>query len=234
MHIFYIPEISGNYIVLPEEESKHCIRVLRMVQGDSLQVVDGMGNFIDCIVSDPRPKRCIVEIKKTIPEFGKRSFHLHLAIAPTKNMDRLEWFLEKATEIGVDEITPLLCEHSERKAINPERLQRVMVAAMKQSVKAYLPKLNSLTRIDQLIKSSEETTKLIAYCGDFDEPHAKAHIVKGNSILFLVGPEGDFSPNEVSHALANGFISVGLGPSRLRTETAGVVACTIANLCNEC
>jgi 16S rRNA (uracil1498-N3)-methyltransferase len=233
MHIFYIPEVTENYIVLPEEESKHCIRVLRMAQGDSLQVVDGKGNFLNCIVSDPHPKRCIVQIMNTVPNFGKRNFHLHIAIAPTKNLDRFEWFLEKATEIGIDEITPLLCEHSERKNINPERLNRVMVAAMKQSVKAFLPNLNEITKIDNLIKSSQASSKLMAYCGNFNEPHAMSKIVKGNSLLFLIGPEGDFSPSEVNLALENGFSSVGLGPSRLRTETAGVVACTIANLCNE-
>jgi 16S rRNA (uracil1498-N3)-methyltransferase len=233
MHIFYIPEVSENYIILPEEESKHCVRVLRMVNGDTLQVVDGKGNFLNCSVTDPHPKRCIVQIMDTQSEFGKRNFHLHIAIAPTKNLDRFEWFLEKSTEIGIDEITPLLCEHSERKSINHDRLNRIMISAMKQSVKAYLPKLNDLTKFDNLIKSAQESTKLMAYCGDFTEPHAFSKIVKSNSLLFLIGPEGDFSPSEVTLALKNGFSSVGLGPSRLRTETAGVVACTLANLMND-
>ncbi|PKP35565.1 MAG: 16S rRNA (uracil(1498)-N(3))-methyltransferase [Bacteroidetes bacterium HGW-Bacteroidetes-15] len=232
MHIFYIPKITGNTIILPEEESKHCVRVLRMVQGDLLQIVDGNGNLFTCKIVDPHPKHCSVEIIETKNEFGKRNFHLHIAIAPTKNIDRFEWFLEKATEIGIDEITPILCDHSERKVVNVERLQRVITAAMKQSIKAYMPKINPITPFGNVIISAKEKTKMIAYCGNFDEPHAKNLIVQGDSLLFLIGPEGDFSPAEVDLSISNGFKSVGLGPSRLRTETAGVVACAIANISN--
>jgi 16S rRNA (uracil1498-N3)-methyltransferase len=229
MQIFYIPQIVGNSVTLPEEESKHCIRVLRMVKGDAIQLVDGKGTLYHCSISDDNAKRCTVTINNIESEFGKRNFKLHIAIAPTKNIERIEWFLEKCTEIGIDEITPILCERSERKNINQERLERVVVAAMKQSVKAYLPKLNSLTPIDKLIQNATESTKLIAYCGDFQNIHAKKLIKTGKSILFLIGPEGDFSPSEVEKAVKNGFKVVGLGSSRLRTETAGVVACTLAN-----
>ncbi len=233
MHIFYIPQISGNSIVLPEDESKHCVRVLRLGIGDIIHIVDGQGALLTCSITDAHPKRCAVEVTSAQHEFGKRNFNLHIAIAPTKNIDRFEWFLEKATEIGIDEITPLLCEHSERKSVNLDRMERVVTAAMKQSIKAYMPKLNPLTPFNDLVNNSSYSHNLIAYCGDFNEPHAKTLIEKGNSILFLIGPEGDFSPAELDLAQQNGFLTTGLGPSRLRTETAGVVACTIANLRNQ-
>lgn len=229
MHIFYIPQVFDKTIALSEDESKHCIRVLRMNQGDEFRAIDGMGNLYHCKITDPHPKRCIAEIVRVENVYGKRPFHLHIAIAPTKNIDRFEWFLEKVTEIGIDEITPLLCEHSERKNVNNERLERVMVAAIKQSVKAYLPKLNPLTPFEKVVKNTNENLKTIAYCGDFDEPNLTNEIKKGESLLVLIGPEGDFSPYEVNLATSNGFKTVGLGKSRLRTETAGVVACTIAN-----
>jgi 16S rRNA (uracil1498-N3)-methyltransferase len=233
MHIFYIPYISGNSITLPEDESKHCIRVLRLSIGDDIHVIDGLGNLLTCRIADANPKRCTAISIKTQPEFGKRNFYLHIAIAPTKNIDRFEWFLEKATEIGIDEITPLLCEHSERKNVNIDRIERVVIAAMKQSIKAYKPKLNPITSFSKIITSSDENTKMIAYCGEFNSPHANNYIAKGNSLLFLIGPEGDFSQYEVDKAQQNGFISVGLGSSRLRTETAGIVACTTSNLIND-
>lgn len=232
MHIFYIPQISGNSIVLPEDESKHCVRVLRLTAGDTVSIVDGQGTMLTCCITDPHPKRCTVEVVETHSEFGKRDFYLHLAIAPTKNIERFEWFLEKATEIGIDEITPLLCEHSERKSVNPERLERVIVAAMKQSIKAYKPKLNPLMPFSDILGMEPNSNKLIGYCADFNEPQAKNLIHQGESVLFLIGPEGDFSPTEVELALHNGFKTTGLGPSRLRTETAGVVACALTNFIN--
>lgn len=233
MHIFYIPQITGSTFTLPEDESKHCVRVLRLSAGDTINIVDGKGTMLTCSIIDAHPKRCEVQVMESAIEFGKRSFYLHIAIAPTKNIDRFEWFLEKATEIGIDEITPLLCEHSERKTINHDRLERVITAAMKQSIKAYMPKLNPLTSFKDIATKHFDGNKLIAYCGNFDEPHAKNLISKGEKVLMLIGPEGDFNPNEVELALQNGFKTTGLGPSRLRTETAGVVACTTANLINQ-
>jgi len=233
MQIFYLPDISGSLITLSEEESKHCIRVLRMSQGDEIDAVDGKGTYYSCIIVEPNPKHCKVSVSRRIEEFGKRNFHLHIAMAPTKNIDRFEWFLEKATEIGIDEVTPLLCLHSERKSVNVDRLQRVMVSAMKQSEKAYLPLLNPMIEFSQFINLASEHTKLIAYCGDFNNTHISKHLIKGSSVLVLIGPEGDFSPDEINAAKNNNFIITGLGNSRLRTETAGVVACTIANSLNE-
>ena len=163
----------------------------------------------------------------------KETFIYTLPLQPPRVSTDLNGIFEKSTEIGVDVVTPLLCEHSERKNLNHDRLERVLIAAMKQSVKAYLPKLNPLTPFSQFITSQQEQQKLIAYCGNYDEPHAKSLIKKGESILYLIGPEGDFSPQEVDLARLNGFSTVGLGPSRLRTETAGVVVCTMANLINQ-
>lgn len=233
MQLFYIPEITGNLITLPEDESKHCIRVLRMKLGDNVDIVDGKGNLFSCSIVDTNPKRCVVSVSKKVEEHGKRSFELHIAIAPTKNIERFEWFLEKTTEVGIDKVTPLLCEHSERKSVNPERLERILVSAMKQSGKAYLPKLMNFMKFRDLVMNASEDIKLIAYCGDFTYTHIKNHLVMGKSVLILIGPEGDFSPDEVSFAVNHGFKTIGLGESRLRTETAGVVACIIANVTNE-
>lgn len=233
MNIFYTPDIDGEQYTLSEQESKHCIRVLRNSIGDELTLVDGSGGLYKSEIIDANPKRCSVRVIEKIEEFQKRDFHVHLAIAPTKNNDRLEWFLEKATEIGLNEITPLLCEHSERKQIKQERLEKVVVSAMKQSLKAYLPKLNNLTTFETLLANSEADQKFIAHCEDGDKNHLYNEIEKGQNVLILIGPEGDFSPLEIEKALKFGFKPISLGESRLRTETAGVVATQIVNLVNE-
>ncbi len=233
MQLFYVPHITKNEIVLDETESKHAIRVLRLNAGDKVQVVDGNGGFYTAEINDPHPKKCRLVLIESIREFGKRDFRLHIAIAPTKNNDRFEWFLEKATEIGIDEITPLLCERSERKTIKPERLEKVLISAMKQSVKAYLPKLNPMTPFGKFLEESKASQKFIAHCNEGEKPHLKNEIRAGGSVLVLTGPEGDFSPEEVEQAQKSGFKSISLGNSRLRTETAGVVACHIVNLDNE-
>ncbi len=232
MQLFYIPLVPGKSIILPEEESKHCVRVLRMAKGHTLQMVDGKGNLYHGTITDDNPKRCAIAIDRVELEFEKRSFRLHIAMAPTKNIERFEWFLEKCTEIGIDEITPIVCEHSERRLINRDRLERVMVSAMKQSVKACLPVLNELTPFSALIQNATEETKLIAYCGNFNNKHLKELIQPKRSVLILIGPEGDFSPSEVSLSWSHHFYTVSLGKSRLRTETAGVYACSIANAMN--
>jgi 16S rRNA (uracil1498-N3)-methyltransferase len=233
MQLFYVPHITKNEIVLDETESKHAIRVLRLNAGDKVQVVDGTGGFYTAEITDPHPKKCRLVLIESIREYGKRDFRLHIAIAPTKNNDRFEWFLEKATEIGIDEITPLLCERSERKTIKQERLEKVLISAMKQSVKAYLPKLNPMTPFGEFLEESNASQKFIAHCNEGEKPHLKNEIRAGGSVLVLTGPEGDFSPEEVEKAQKSGFKSISLGNSRLRTETAGVVACHIVNLDNE-
>jgi len=233
MQLFYVPNISGTEVFLDETESKHSVRVLRLQKGSRVQIVNGGGGFYEVEISDANPKKCRLSIVKSQLEFGKKDFHLHIAIAPTKNIDRFEWFLEKATEIGIDEITPLLTSHSERKTVNPERLEKILVSAMKQSLKAYLPKLNDFTPIKQLVISNKTENKYIAYCDEIEKQHLKDLVKRGKETLILIGPEGDFSPDEIQLALENGFKVVSLGTARLRTETAGIVACHIVNLANE-
>jgi 16S rRNA (uracil1498-N3)-methyltransferase len=233
MHIFYTPDISGNTFILDETESKHCIRVLRLEKGDEITLVDGRGGYYLAEINDPNPKRCMVEVVRSEKKFGLKNFQVHIAIAPTKNIERMEWFLEKATEIGINRIIPLLCQHSERKEIKPERLEKVMVSAMKQSLKAYLPQLDELTKFSDLIRQPFDGQKFIAHCEDQHRDLLKNQIVPNQKTLILIGPEGDFSPEEIQAAIQAGFKPVSLGNSRLRTETAGVIACHTVNLMNE-
>lgn len=233
MQLFYVPNFSGTEIIFDETESKHAVRVLRLQNGNRVKVVDGKGGFYQAEISDANPKKCKLSIIGFNKEFGKKDFHLHIAIAPTKNIDRFEWFLEKATEIGIDEITPLLTSHSERKTVNPERLEKILVSAMKQSLKAYLPKMNNMTTFKELVINNKTENKYIAYCDEIRKEHLKNVGIRGKNALILIGPEGDFSPDEIQVALENSFKVVSLGNARLRTETAGIVACHIVNLANE-
>jgi 16S rRNA (uracil1498-N3)-methyltransferase len=232
MHIFYTPDISGIRYTLDETESKHCIRVLRLEKGDEITLVDGRGGFFTAEISDPNPKRCSVTVTRSELNVGLSSYQVHVAIAPTKNIERLEWFLEKGTEIGISRITPLLCRFSERKEIKNERLEKVMVSAMKQSLKAYLPQLDPLTRFSDLIGQPFEGQKFIAHCDEQHRDLLKKMILPNRPYLILIGPEGDFSSEEITQAIEAGFHTVSLGESRLRTETAGVVACHTFHLMN--
>lgn len=238
MHLFYTPDITFDtkLYTLSEDESKHCVRVLRMKEGDHIHLIDGKGSFYDAVIADANPKHCTVSIQSIQADEGKRSFFIHIAVAPTKNTDRLEWFLEKSTEIGIDEITPMECEHSERAVVKTDRLNRVITAAMKQSMKAFHPQLNELKRFKEVIMQSKEFEgqKFIAHCrpGDDKLPLKQAY-KKGSNAFVLIGPEGDFSIDEVKLATEHGFIPISLGSSRLRTETAAVVACHTINLLND-
>jgi 16S rRNA (uracil1498-N3)-methyltransferase len=233
MHIFYTPELSGNTYTLDESESKHCVRVLRLEQGDEIILVDGRGGMFTARIEDPNPKRCAVKVVKSELNYGLRSFSVHIAIAPTKNIERIEWFLEKATEIGIDRVTPLLCRFSERKEIKSDRLEKVMISAMKQSIKAKLPQLDPLTKFSEFIAQPFEGQKFIAHCDEQHRDLLKKMIIPNQNYLILIGPEGDFSSEEIEKAMLAGFHPVSLGDSRLRTETAGVVACHTFNLMNE-
>ncbi len=235
MHLSFAPQLSGTNILLSEEESKHCIQVLRMKEGDELMLVDGEGGFYRARITMAHPKKCEIEIFATEKNYNKRNFYLHLACAPTKNNERFEWFLEKATEIGIDTITPLQCEHSERNVIKPERLEKVLVSAMKQSLKAYKPELRESTLFKNFIAQSKGFTgqKFIAHCHPSPKIILKNSYQIGKDVLVLIGPEGDFSLEEVALAEANNFISVSLSTSRLRTETAALVACQTLNMMNE-
>ncbi len=230
MNIFYAPDIAVAHF-LPEEESSHCIRVLRMRAGCEVTIADGKGSFFKAVIVDANPKKCSVNILERRRDEPK-DFYVHIAIAPTKSIDRFEFFLEKATEIGIDEITPLLCEHSERKAVKRERLEKVLVSSMKQSLRSALPRLNEMTSFQELIVKKYSGKKFIAHLSP-DSARLKDICKKNENAFVLIGPEGDFSQKELNLALKNGFGPVRLGPSRLRTETAGIVACEIINMINE-
>ncbi len=233
MNIFYTPEIENEKsFTLNENESKHAIRVLRLKVGDNLTLVNGLGSFFDATITDDNPKRCEVEITKTTIENNTKP-QLHIAIAPTKNNDRTEWFIEKCTEIGISQISPILCKHSERKKIKEERFVKTAVSAMKQSLKATLPLVTELTPFNKFITQPFDGNKYIAHCYSENQKHYKDLYTKGENCLILIGPEGDFSADEVKLAIENGFEPITFGASRLRTETAGVVACTTFNIINE-
>lgn len=231
MYLFYTPHIAVSHC-LSEEESAHCVRVLRYTLGDEILLTDGQGTTYTARITNPHPKHCEFEILSSEKQESNHAFRLHIAIAPTKNVERLEWMVEKCTEIGVDEITPILCRFSERKQLRTDRLEKIILSAAKQSLTPYLPKLNELTPYDELIRRATEQDRFIAHCYKNEKRELKDLIRKGNSVLVLIGPEGDFSEQEVQDALSLGFLPVSLGNSRLRTETAGVVACHTAVLMN--
>jgi 16S rRNA (uracil1498-N3)-methyltransferase len=246
MNLFYAANIHpGSPLVLSEEESGHCIRVLRMKAGSTLYFTDGKGFFYKAVIVSDHPKKCTVNIIQTIPDHAKRNFHITVAMAPPKSNERFEWFLEKATEIGCDEIAPLKCIHSERTRINPERLNKVIVSALKQCLKSQLPVLSKLQDYETFILSVKQFNgqKYIAHIpelstAEFPPPNPNGVLLqsvykKGNNCIIAVGPEGGFSKAEIETAIENGFIPVSLGRSRLRVETAGIVACSIANALNQ-
>jgi 16S rRNA (uracil1498-N3)-methyltransferase len=235
MHIFYTPDIGTATYTLSEEESKHCIRVLRLKTGDQIQLVDGKGGWHLSEIVDDHPKRCSVSIISKRQEEKKRSWQLHIAIAPTKNMDRLEWFVEKATETGIDRISLLDCDTSERTIVKTERLERVAVSAMKQSMSAWLPVISEMTSFKSFVKElDKDGPNFIAHCHSREQlPHLKTVYKKGTSATVMIGPEGDFSGPEIEMAKAVGCAEIGLGSSRLRTETAALYACTALNILNE-
>jgi 16S rRNA (uracil1498-N3)-methyltransferase len=233
MHLFYTPNIQSSQYVLDKEESTHCVRVLRLTEGSEIHLTDGKGNLYRAELVSASPKECIVEIIETYCEYGKLNFDLHIAIAPTKNIDRFEWFLEKATEIGISQITPIICEHSERIIVKPERLKKIITSAVKQSLKAYHPVLNEAIKLKDFLKEDFKENKFIAHCEKDEKQLLQNVYQKGNNALILIGPEGDFSMNEINAALEKDFIPISLGKSRLRTETAGIIACHTINLINE-
>ncbi len=232
MHVFYTPEILTNP-ELPEEEAGHCLRVLRLTTGDEVMLTDGQGSFYKAVISAASGKRCQVRIIETLPQEKGWTGHLHVAMAPTKNMDRTEWFAEKATEIGFDELTFLNCRYSERKVIKTERIEKILVSAIKQSLKANKPILNEMTPFDRFITQDFAGQKFIAHCYPGEKTLLKDAVRPGEDAVVLIGPEGDFSEEEVAKALAAGFRPISLGKSRLRTETAALVACHTLNLLNQ-
>jgi len=221
--LFYAPDIRHNPI-LPEQESLHCARVLRMREGDLLTVTNGQGQFFDCRLLHSHPKKSMVTILREWEEPRKRTFLLHIAFSPAKQMDRNEWFVEKATEIGIDRFTPILCSYSERKEIKRERLDKIAISAMKQSQQSRLPLIDEMRPFGELITQPFSGRKFIAHCYDLPRSPLTQTYRKGEDALILIGPEGDFSREEVEKAIATGFEPITLGKSRLRTETACLAA----------
>ena len=235
MQLFYAPEITLPRYTLSEEESKHCVRVLRMEVGDELHITDGKGNMHRCKVVDNNVKRCVVEVVESEAEYQKMEYELTVAIAPTKIIDRFEWFLEKSTEVGISEIYPIECDHSERRQLKLDREQKVVTSAVKQSLKAYHPVLHPLTSVRDVIAMPFEGAKFIAHCNSElgEREYLGRLLKKGEKTLILIGPEGDFSPEEINFALQNGFKAISLGKERLRTETAAVVATVVTATINK-
>ena len=247
MELFYAYEVSGRFCRLDAEESGHCVRVLRHRAGDEIDVIDGLGTLYHCRLTQDSPKGAEAEILSQQADWGSHPYHLTLGCCPTKNNDRFEWFVEKATELGVDRIVPLIGDHSERKVYKTERAQRIALSATKQSLKALIPEISDPISVKDFVchsERSEESVFLIAYCFE-DETHPRRSIreileTPGQTggdvkdITILIGPEGDFSPEEAKLALEHGYIPVHLGPSRLRTETAAVTAVESVYLIKSC
>lgn len=243
IRFFYVPN-ADSVNELPEEEAQHAVRVLRLGMGDEMMLMDGQGTFYRGVVTEATKKRCLYRIEEVLPQERQWLPHLHIAMAPTKNMDRTEWFAEKATEIGFDELTFLRCQWSERTVIKTERVDKILVSAMKQSRKAWKPVLNEMTDFKVFLQKIEEQEKasgvtkqkFICHCHEEDlggKVPLKDAVKSGEDVLVMVGPEGDFSMDEVKMAVEKGFQSVTLGKSRLRTETAALVVAHIINLVNQ-
>jgi 16S rRNA (uracil1498-N3)-methyltransferase len=226
MQVFYAPGIKGKVHILGEKESGHCIRVLRMKKNTPVKLIDGRGNLYEGFVSVPDPKGCEISITGITADFERRPYKLHIAISPLKNPERFEWFIEKSVEIGIDEITPLICRNSEKKSVKPERINNIIVSAMKQSLKTVLTSFNDPVEFSEFVTRKNDCKKIISHCSArFDRRAISDLYVREDDALILIGPEGDFSDDEISLALNNGFKSAHLGKSRLRTETAGIAAC---------
>ncbi|MDD7454754.1 MAG: RsmE family RNA methyltransferase [Bacteroidales bacterium] len=251
MEIFYTDMVDGREAKLDSEESTHAVKVLRHRRGDEITVVDGLGNMFHCRLTDDSPKGAVAEILEKVPGWGAHPYSLNMAVCPTKNIDRLEWFCEKATELGVDAITPIIGERSERRVFKPERCKKIVLSAMKQSLKAQLPTVFDAVPLKDFLSQDVPGLKLICYCfegnarrksiTDVLNEYATKTTGIGTAnhcpetpdepkITILIGPEGDFSPEEANLAVSRGYIPVHLGQSRLRTETAALTAVTATYL----
>ncbi|MEM8508594.1 MAG: 16S rRNA (uracil(1498)-N(3))-methyltransferase [Bacteroidota bacterium] len=233
MQLFYNSKLDNTVteFFFSPEESKHISRVLRKKEGDILEITNGKGQMFSAKILEAHAEKCKAQIVET-QHCTPSNYVLHIGIAPTKQNDRFEWFLEKATEIGIARITPLLCDHSERKSIKPERLEKVLQAAMKQSLQAYLPQLRPLTPLKEFLTTTSADIKFIAHCSKGEKAELKRKLQPDKEVLILIGPEGDFSEKEIDAALQQGYSAVSLGQNRLRTETAAIVACTAVAIVN--
>lgn len=232
MFIFYDPDLNEHTDFLDRESSHHAIRVLRLNKGEMVRVTDGHGSMARVEIIEANPEQCSIRIRELVHSYRKRPYHLHVALAPTKSSDRFEWFLEKATEIGIDEITPLLCDHSERKQIRHERSVKILQTAMLQAGHAFLPVLHPMARFQDFLKVQQGHAMYIAHCKSAGLPHLVQKTKPGEDAIVFIGPEGDFSEAEIARARQQGALDVSLGSSRLRTETAGLVACHTFEIIN--
>ena len=233
MQIFYSPDITGDNHILEPNESKHIIRVLRMTKGTAVKLIDGKGNLFEGMIEDPDPKRCSVSIRSVIRNFEKRDYRLHIAISPLKNAERFEWFIEKSVEIGIDGIIPLICRNTEKPGIKVERINNLIISAMKQSLKAFRPVLGEPVSFDDFIGGDLTGKRMIAHCNElFERKKITDALYRNDDAVILIGPEGDFSIEEITKASAKGYENIHLGKSRLRTETGGIAACHSVYLIN--
>lgn len=236
---FYCPDLNPDVksSTLPESDSQHCVRVLRMTAGDEIEAVDGRGIAYTCRIIDPHPKRTVIDVVEARREPKIWHETIVLAVAPTKHLDRMEWLVEKATEIGVDRIVPLRCQRSERRELKCERLEKIAVSAMKQSLKATLPLIDSMTPFKDFINEMEPNTEFQRFMGYCDSATERKLLSKtylpGNNVAIIIGPEGDFSPEEVDFALRHGVVPVTMGDNRLRTETAALVGLDTIHVVNQ-
>ncbi|MCH8902988.1 MAG: 16S rRNA (uracil(1498)-N(3))-methyltransferase [Bacteroidetes bacterium] len=237
MPVFYAPNVHSEVHQLDETESKHCIRVLRLKKGDEISLVDGVGGFYTAEIIEDDQRKCVVAIKDKRIEDSGRNFYLHIALSPPKNIKRFEWFLEKAVEIGVDEITPLICKRSERDSVNLERAETIIITAMKQSMKAIKPAINDVTDFKSFLEGTNEIASkkvdlMIGYIGETEKNLIQDAYTKGNGAVVLIGPTGDFTEEEIRMANDFNYKTITMGENVLRTETAGVVACSLLNFIN--
>jgi 16S rRNA (uracil1498-N3)-methyltransferase len=234
MHVFYSPGAINGNLFLDKTESRHCIRVLRLKKNEIINLIDGKGGLYEARIISENPDKCEVQVIKQIENKNKRNFYLHIAIAPTKSNDRFEWFIEKATEIGIDEITPLICSRSERRTIKTERLKNIIISSMKQALIAQAPKINKIRTFREFISDPGITglSRYICHCQQGPRRNLKKVYIPESDVVGVIGPEGDFTADEIDFAEKNKFQSVSLGNNRLRTETAGVVICQILNFLN--
>lgn len=226
MQIFFAPDIDGIVHTLDENESKHIIRVMRMKKKMPVKLIDGKGNLYEGEIEDDNPKRCTIRINAITRDFEKRNYRLHLAVSPLKNADRLEWLVEKSVEIGIDAITPLICRNTEKQSVKAARMISIIVSAMKQSLKATMPLLSDAMTFAEFISMKHNGKLMIAHCNpSFSRKKISEVYMAREDAVILIGPEGDFSEDEIRQAVGNGYNGVHLGSSRLRTETAGMAAC---------
>lgn len=233
MQLFYNPDVNNNndIFIFPSEESKHIVKVLRKKTGDILNITNGKGFLFEAEILVPDIRKCTAKIIKS-NYFEKKGPNLHIAVAPTKMNDRYEWFIEKATEIGIAEITPIICDHSERKVLKIERMQKVLQSAMKQSLHYHIPKLNDAISFKDFVNQNHSENLFIAHCEETDKTELKQRLKTNEDALILIGPEGDFSTKEINIALEKGFLPVALGSTRLRTETAAIYTAACFSIVN--